>query len=335
MTHLTSRPTRRLVATAIALLALAASLSPRLAAAQGSYPSKPVRLVVPFAPGGTTDIVARVMSDALGRALGQTVVVDNKAGGGGLVGTLELVRSAPDGYTLGMATVSTTAAAPAVNPKPPYNPVTDLSPIINIAATPNVLLVHPSFPAHDYKAVIEELRRNPGKHSHVSGGMGSISHLQMELFKSLTGTTMTHIPYRGEGPMLNDVVAGLVPILFGNLPSSLPHIQSGKLIPIAVAAPKRLANLPDVPTFEELGMPQMNRMAYFGIAGPKGLPREVITRVNAAVRKAMEDPAVQKRIVDVGAIAVANTPGQFAQQIKEEFESYRKIVVEKNISLEN
>lgn len=332
MTH--SR-TRRGAAAALALLATVVCLSPGLVQAQGAYPSKPVRLVVPFAPGGTTDIVARVMSEPLGRALGQVIVVDNKAGGGGIVGSLEFVRAAPDGYTLGMATVSTTAAAPAVTPKPPYNPVSDIAPIINIAATPNVMVVHPSFPAHDYKAFLEELRRNPGKHSHVSGGMGSISHLQMELFKSLTGTVMTHIPYRGEGPMLTDVVGGVVPILFGNLPSSLPHIQSGKLIPIAVAAPKRLASLPNVPTFEELGMPAMNRMAYFGIAGPKGLPREIVNRVNAAVRKAMEDPAVQKRIVEVGAIPVANSPEQFAQQIREEFESYRKIVVEKNISLEN
>lgn len=327
--------TRRGAAAAFALLATVVCLSPGLVQAQGAYPSKPVRLVVPFAPGGTTDIVARVMSEPLGRALGQVIVVDNKAGGGGIVGSLEFVRAAPDGYTLGMATVSTTAAAPAVTPKPPYNPVSDIAPIINIAATPNVMVVHPSFPAHDYKAFVEELRRNPGKHSHVSGGMGSISHLQMELFKSLTGTVMTHIPYRGEGPMLTDVVGGVVPILFGNLPSSLPHIQSGKLIPIAVAAPKRLASLPNVPTFEELGMPAMNRMAYFGIAGPKGLPREIVNRVNAAVRKAMEDPAVQKRIVEVGAIPVANSPEQFAQQIREEFESYRKIVVEKNISLEN
>ena len=326
---------RRLAVAAFALLAGSAALFPGHVHAQGTYPTKPVRLVVPFSTGGTTDIVARVMSEPLGRALGQAIVVDNKAGGGGIVGSAELARATPDGYTLGMATVSTTAAAPAVNPKPPYNPVTDFTPIINIAATPNVMVVHPSFPAHDYKSFVEEIRRHPGKYSHVSGGMGSISHLQMELFKGLTGTVMTHIPYRGEGPMLNDVVAGQVLILFGNLPSSLPHIQAGKLIPIAVAAPRRLPAMPNVPTFEELGMPAMNRMAYFGIAGPKGLPRDIVNRVNAATRKAMEDPAVQKRIVDVGAIPVANTPEQFAQQIKEEYESYRKIVVEKNISLEN
>lgn len=333
---MTTRLNRRaLVATVLAGLVGAALLGPQPAAAQGSYPSKPVRLIVPFAPGGTTDIVARVMSEPLGKALGQPVVIDNKAGGGGIVGSAEMARAAPDGYTLGMATVSTTAANPAVNPKTPYNPVTDFTPIINIAATPNVLVVHPSFPAHDYKGFLAEIKRKPGRYSHVSGGTGSISHLQMELFKSLTGTFMTHIPYRGEGAMLTDVLAGQVHVLFGNLPSSLPHIQTGKLIPIAVAAPKRLASMPNVPTFEELGMPAMNRMAYFGIAGPKGLPRDIVDRLNAATRKAMDDPAVQKRILDSGAIPVANTPEQFAVQIKEEFESYRKVVTEKNLTLEN
>jgi tripartite-type tricarboxylate transporter receptor subunit TctC len=312
----------------------AALVAPTLSHAQG-YPSKPVRLIVPFGTGGTTDIVARVMSEPLGKSLGQPLVVENKAGGGGTVGSAELARATPDGYTLGMATVSTTAANPAINPKTPYNPLTDFTPIINIAATPNVLVVHPSFPGHSYKAFLDELKRNPGKHSHVSGGTGSISHLQMELFKSLTGTFMTHIPYRGEGPMLTDTVAGQVMILFGNLPSSLPFIQSGKLIPIAVAAPQRLASMPNTPTFAELGMPAMNRMAYFGIAGPKNMPRELVDRVNAATRKAMEDPAVQKRILDVGAVAVANTPEQFAQQIKEEFESYRKVVADRKLKLEN
>ena len=300
-----------------------------------AYPNKTIRLQVPFAPGGTTDIVARVIAEPLGKVLGQSVIVENKAGGGGVVGATETARAAPDGYNLGMATVSTTAANPAINPKIPYNVLTDFTPIINIAATPNILVVHPSFPGHTYKAFLEEIKRSPGKYSHVSGGTGSISHLQMELFKSLTGTFMIHIPYRGEGPMLADAVAGQAHILFGNLPSSLPFIQSGKLIPIAVAAPKRLSTMPNVPTFGELGMPSMNRMAYFGIAGPKNLPRDLVDRVNAATRKAMEDPAVQKRIVDVGAIAVANTPEQFAQQIKEEFESYRKVVVERKLSLDN
>ncbi|AOF87335.1 tripartite tricarboxylate transporter receptor family protein [Hydrogenophaga sp. RAC07] len=299
-----------------------------------AYPNKVIRLQVPFAPGGTTDIIARVMSESLGKALGQSMVVENKAGGGGVVGALELSRAAPDGYILGMATVSTTAANPAINTKIPYNTLTDFTPIINIAATPNVIAVHPSFPAKDYKGFVAELKKNPGKYSYASSGTGGIGHLQTELYKSLTGTFITHIPYRGAGPALNDTIGGQVPIIFDNLPSALPHIKAGRLVAIVVAAPQRVSVLPDVPTFKEVGLEAVNRMAYYGLIGPKGLPQEVVDKVSNATRQALNDPAVKKRVEETGSLIVANTPAEFTAQIKAEFEVYKEVVAKQKLKLE-
>jgi tripartite-type tricarboxylate transporter receptor subunit TctC len=319
---------RRTVLQAAALT----GLSP-LAWAQ-AYPAKPVRLVVPFAPGGTTDIIARIVSERMATLLGQNMVVENKAGGGGTIGATEIVRAAPDGYTLGVATVSTTAANPAINPRIAYNPLTDFTPITNIAATPNIIAVHPSFPAKDYKSFVAELKKNPGKHSYATSGTGGIGHLQMELYKTLAGVFVLHIPYRGAGPALNDTVAGQVPMIFDNLPSALPFIRDGRLVPIVVAAPQRVAALPNVPTFKEVGLEPVNRMAYYGIHGPKGLSKEVVDKVHAAVKRAVEIPDVRKRIEDTGSLIVANSPQEFAAQIAAELEVYKRVVAQQKLKLD-
>ena len=318
----------------LAGLALMAPLALPMSAWAQAYPNKPVRLIVPFAPGGTTDIVARVLAEKIGPALGQSLIVDNKAGGGGSIGATEIAKAVPDGYTVGMATVSTTAANPAINPKIAYNPLTDFTAIINVAATPNVIAVHPSFPARDYAGFLAELMKNPGKYSFASSGTGGIGHLQMELFKNLSGTFVAHIPYRGAGPALNDTVAGQVPIIFDNMPSALPFIKDGRLIAIVVAAPQRLTQLPNIPTFKEMGLEPVNRMAYYGIHSPKGLPKEVVDKINAAVKKTMDLPEVRARIEGTGSLVVANTPAEFAAQTAAEFEVYKKVVAAQKLKLD-
>ena len=317
--------------TLIVSLAIAAALAGTGAALGQDYPNRPVRLVVPFAPGGTTDIIARVVAGKLTPEFGQPLVVENKGGGGGAIGATETARAAPDGYSLGMATVSTVATGPAIQPRTPYNPLTDFTPIINIASTPNVIAVHPSFPAKTFQDFVAEVKRNPERYSYASPGQGSITHLMMEMFMGLTGTRMTHIAYKGSGPALNDVVGGQVNIMFDNLPSSLPFIKSGRLVPLVVAAPERLKELPDVPTFKEVGLEPVNRVAFYGIYGPKGLPKEVIDKVNAALRKTLEDPAVRARIEETGSAVIAGSPEEFAQQIKAEYEVYAKVVAERQI----
>jgi tripartite-type tricarboxylate transporter receptor subunit TctC len=313
-------------------IALIGVLMPKMADAQ-SFPHKQIRLIVPFAPGGSTDIIARAIADPLSKVLGQPVVVENKAGAGGSIGALDIIRGSKDGHVIGMATVSTTASNPAINKKIGYDPIKDFQAITNIAATPNVIAVHPKFAAKDYKSFLELIKKNPGKYSYSTSGSGGIGHLQTELFKSLTGVQITHVPYRGAGPALVDTVSGKVPIIFDNLPSAYPFIKDGRLLPLVVAAPKRLSSLPHVPTFAEVGLAPVNRMAYYGLIGPAGMSKEAVEKMHAGVLKVLQDPLVRKRIEDTGAFIVGNQPEQFAAEIKAEYDIYRDVVVKQGLTL--
>ena len=299
-----------------------------------NYPSKPIRLVVPFAAGGTTDLMARIVAEPLGKLLGQTVVVDNKAGGGGVLGAAEVARAAADGYTLGLATASSNATNPAINPKVPYDPLRDFSPITNMAATPNVLAINPSFPAKDFAGLLAELRRKPGHYDYASSGTGGIGHLQMELFKNLTKTFIVHIPYSGGGPALRDTLGGQVMIIFDNLPSALPHIKDKRLIAMAVATPERLPELPGVPTFKELGLEPVNRPAFYGIYGPKGLPLSVRNRLAAETAKAAATPDFIAKMEGLGFQARTGNPAEFDAYLKTETSKWAKVVKDAGVPQE-
>ena len=322
------------------LTALAAALSaafitlPATALAQ-AWPSKPIRLIVPFAPGGTTDIVARIVGDKLGRELGQPVIIENRAGGGGTIGADSVAKSQADGYILGVATVSTIATNPATNPKIPYDSLKDFTFITNLVNVPNVYTVNPAkVPVKDMKEFIALAKRNPGKFSYASSGTGGIAHLDGELFKVLTGTFIVHIPYRGSGPALTDTVAGQVDTVFDNLPSSLPFIKAGKLKALAVMSDKRVEALPDVPTFAEVGLKEANNMAWYGLVGPAGLAKDIVEKIRTAAVKALNDADVKKRLADGGSIIDGGIPEQFLQKSQRELALRRDIVKKQKIVLE-
>ncbi len=299
-----------------------------------TYPSKPVRVIVPFPPGGTTDIVARLVADQFAATLGQPAVVENRAGAGGSVGATEIARAAPDGYTLGLATVSTHGVNPAINPKLPYDPLRDFTPISNLATVPNVVSAHPAAGINDLKGLIEKAKASPGKITYASAGMGSLSHMLGELFKSSTSTDLLHVPYKGSGPALNDTLGGQVSIFFDNLSSSLPHILSGKLRALAVSSPTRLDVLPNVPTFAEAGVPQLNDPSWFGLIGPPNLPQPVLAKVHEAVTQALASNEVRERMRQAGAVPAGNSPQQFAAQIRTEVERHKRVAAERGIRIE-
>ncbi|MBN9476309.1 MAG: ABC transporter substrate-binding protein [Bordetella sp. SCN 67-23] len=324
------------IAASLAGLTVSATMLavPGLAAAQSSYPNKPVRVIVPFAPGGSTDIIARLVGERMGRELGQPFVIENRGGGGGAIGAGEAARAAPDGYTLSIATVSTMAINPACNPKLGYDPLKDFQPVTNFAHTANVLAVNPKVPANDFKSFLELAKKEPGKFSFATSGTCSINHFLGELFQLGTGAKIVHIPYRGSGPAIADVVGGQVQMLFDNLPSSMPNIQAGKLKALAVAWDKRVDGLPDVPTFKELGLPLMNDPAWYGLLAPAGTPTDIINKLRDAAVKVLSDPQVKDTLSKQGAAAVGNTPAEFRTEIEKELNKAKDVVKKQNIKLE-
>lgn len=298
-----------------------------------AYPNRPVRIVVPYAPGGTTDIVARVIAEPLSQVLGQPVNIENKSGAGGALGTAEVARSAPDGYTLGIGTVSTMVIIPAAAPRPTYLQA-DFAAITNIAATPNIIAVHPGFPAKNGREFISVLKANPGRYSFASSGKASINHMMGEAFQALSGTDIVHVPYRGSAPAINDVVAGQVQILVDQLPSSKAFIDGDRLRLMGVVAPQRLPGYPDIPTFQELGLPGFTDQAWYGLIAPAKVPPAVLARLGEAMRQVMAKPEVRSRLEKSGAIPVGNTPTQFASQMQSELVAMRRLIAARKISLE-
>lgn len=310
-----------------------AAASPALVGAQ-TYPSQPIHWIVPFPPGGTTDVVARIVADRLGRELGQVVTVENKSGAAGSIGTQALVRAPADGYTMGMATVSTHAVNPACQPKLSYDPVKDFVPVTNVARTANVLTVNSRVAARDYAQFLALVKAQPGKYSYASTGHCSGMHMMGEMYKAATAVSMVHVPYRGAGPALNDLMGGQVPVMFDNLPSSIGHIKAGSIRALAVASPERLPGLPDVPTFGELGLADVNESAWYGVVLPARTPDAVVQRLHMALTRTLADPAVRARLQDLGAQPVGNTPQAFAAEISAELAKMRRVARQQNIQFE-
>ncbi|CAN7163951.1 tripartite tricarboxylate transporter substrate binding protein BugE [Acidovorax sp. LjRoot118] len=310
----------------------AASFIPGMSFAQEG---KPLRIVVPFPPGGATDITVRALQESLTRILKQPVVLDNRAGAGGSIGMAEVARAPADGLTLGVATLSTHGVNPAVYSKLPYNPLKDFVGVTEIVKAPGVVVVNPAaLPVKDFADLVKYLKANPGKVSFATPGNGTIGHMWGELFKSSTGTSMVHIPYRGAGPAINDVLAGQVAVYFDQVASSLPHIKSGKLKALAVSWPTRLDVLPDVPTYAQLGFANNNDPSWFGLVAPAGTPPAAVDRIQQAVAQALQEPAVRERLAGQGLYPSGTTPKEFSAQLVREIDKMKRVAAYAKIALD-
>ena len=308
----------------IALLALAVAAQ----AAGQAFPGKPIRLVVPFPPGGAVDFYARVVQQPLSEALGQTVVIDNRAGASGMVGAELVAKSAPDGYTLLIGNIASLAINVGIYPKMPYDPLRDFTPIVRTVDVNYVLVVHPSVPARTVAELVAWAKANPGKLSYGSAGSGSLPHLATELFKAQTGTDMVHVPYKGGGPMVTDLLGGSVQVVIGDQANLMPHVATGKLRALAVATPQRSPNAPDLPTIAESGVAGFDATAWQGVVGPAGMAPDVVRKLNEAFNKVMAAPAVREKLVGGGLEPVGGTPEQFGRFIGSEIAKWTRTAKE-------
>ena len=330
-----SHATRRFALGSIAsAVVLGAGLLGGTSALAQAYPTKPVTIIVPFAAGGTTDILARIIGQALTAELGQSVVVDNRAGAGGNIGGQAAAKAAPDGHTLFMGTVGTHAINASLYKKMPFGPVKDFAPLTRVANVPNLLVANPAQPYKSVKDLIAYAKANPGKVNFGSSGNGSSIHLSGELFKSLAKVDMQHVPYKGSAPAVTDLLGNQIGIMFDNMPSAIQHVRSGKLVPLAVTTAKRSPELPNVPTIAEAGVPGYEATSWFGMFAPAGTPAPVLAKLNAAIVKVLAQPDVKKKINEQGAEVYSETPEQFAAFIQAESVKWGKVVKESGASLD-
>ena len=298
------------------------------------FPSKPVALIVPFPPGGSTDIVGRIVAEGMSKTLGQPVVVENRGGAGGAIGAKATADAAPDGYTIGVATVSTHVVNPLVKSDLRYDALKDFAFISQIAAVPDVLAVYPGVPARDLREFIDYARNNPGKVNAGSPGVGSLGHMRIETLKYAARLDIVHVPYKGAGPALSGTIAGEVQLLYDNLPSSLPQIRAGKLRALAVASPRRVPGLPDVPTFAEAGLPIMNDGSWFGLVAPAAVPAAIVEKLHGALVEALKQPEVLARLESAAATPVGNSPEAFRAVVTQGLENGRKVVSEARLKFD-
>lgn len=315
------------------LAALAAVLLSSSALSQ-DWPSRPIKMLVGFAPGGGTDVVARLIGQKMGESLGQVVVVENRAGATGTIAAEAMARSAPDGYTLLMGHVNSNAIAPMLFKKLSYDAIADFQPVTYVGYVPNILVVHPSVTAKSVPELVAEMKSQPGKMTYASSGVGSTQHLAGEMFQILTGTKLIHIPYKGSGQAITDLLAGQVQMNFDTMPPVLPHIQAGKIRALAISTPSRVAQLPDLPTFSEVGITGFDVTNWYGVFAPAKTPKDIVNRLSLEINKAMNDPAVREKLVGIGTQLGGGTPADFETFLRSELAKYGKLAKDAKISVD-